>query len=355
MIIVDTLDNNSRLLVKGADENEVKIDVTIDTIDGVAFVGDFVALEIAIRTMVAISSATFLGTIAARSTPIPSEPAATLGSKTTTLLTNGQIYDSGTVAIFEYSQVQTSIVSDKNGTIDIEFYEDALGTNLLRALSIPYFSANGFETFSTICFTDYVKYKFTCTEVGQSLFFYETKLFKTSLSPQLVDLKSTIAGGMLSQLNRSVLVGLEGDGNYANVTVVETSNDAGVYHSLQVVNGARPSQVFGRTAVSIVPDEVTASALLRATTANKTFYATDIILTIDNSGSVPGTLKLRNGIIAAQPVVACFMVADPPGAASSDTVVTASFQEPIQFDTGVWLDIAAGTLIICGVINGYEE
>jgi hypothetical protein len=124
---------------------------------------------------------------------------------------------------------------------------------------------------------------------------------------------------------------------------------------MQVVNGARPSQLFGRTAVSIVVDGVSASSLLHTVTADKTFYVTDINLTVDNDDTVAGVLKLENGIIAAQPVVTCYMIADPPGASSSNTVISHSYVEPLEFDTGVWLNESAGTLIVCGTINGYEE
>jgi hypothetical protein len=278
-----------------------------------------------------------------------------LGFSTSTLLTNGETYDSTVLDMSNYTQVQTAILSDKDGTIVIDFIRDAEGTDILRTLTIPYTGGSGFEMFSSVAFTQYVRYRFTCDETGQTDFYFDTKFTKTSLSPQILDLTAFISPAMVASLGRNLIVGQDGNGSFSNVSVVETSNDAGTYHSMQVVNGARPSQLFGRTAVSIVVDEVSASSLLYTVTTDKTFYVTDINLTVDNSGSVAGVLKLENGIIAAQPVVTCYMIADPPGSASSNTVVSHSYIEPLQFDTGVWLNESAGTLVICGTINGYEE
>ena len=278
-----------------------------------------------------------------------------LGFSTSTLLTNGQTYDSTVLDLTTYSQVQTSVLSDKAGTIVIDFIRDSAGTDILRTLTIPYIAGSGFKVFASIAFTPYVRYRFTCDETGQTDFYFDTKFLNDSLNPQILDLTAFVSTSMVATLQRSLLLGQDGDGSFSNVSVVETSNDAGTYHSLQVVNGARPSQLYGRTAVSIVVDGVTASSLLHTTTASKTFYVTDINLTVDNSAAVAGVLKLENGTIAAQPVVSCYMVADPPGSASTNTVISHSFIEPLQFSTGVWLNESAGTLIVCGTINGYEE
>jgi hypothetical protein len=278
-----------------------------------------------------------------------------LGFQTSTLLTNAETYDSGILDMSTRTQVQTAILSDKDGTIVIDFIRDLAGTDVLRTLTIPYTGGSGFELFSSVAFTPYVRYRFTCDEAGQTDFYFDTKFTNTSLSPQILDLTAFISPAMVASLGRNLIVGQDGNGSFSNVSVVETSNDAGTYHSMQVVNGARPSQLFGRTAVSIVVDGVSASSLLHTVTTDKTFYVTDINLTVDNSASVAGVLKLENGIIAAQPVVSCYMIADPPGSASSNTIITHSFIEPLQFDTGVWLNESAGTLVVCGTINGYEE
>jgi hypothetical protein len=278
-----------------------------------------------------------------------------LGFQTSTPLTNGQTYDSGIISLENRSQVQTSILSDKNGTLVIDFIRDLAGTDILRSLTIPYTGGSGFEMFSSVAFTPHVRYRFTCDEAGQTDFYFDTKILNTSLSPQILDLTAFISPAMVASLGRNIIVGQDGNGTFSNVSVVETTNDDGTYHSLQVVNGARPSQLTGRTAVKIVMDGVTASALQYTVTAGKTLYITDILLTIDNSSASAGSMKLEDGIIAAQPVKTCFMIADPAGASSSLTTITHSFIEPLEFATGVWFNEAAGTLTVCGSIIGYEE
>lgn len=62
---------------------------------------------------------------------------------------------------------------------------------------------------------------------------------------------------------RAVLAGKNPEANdYQNVNVVETVNSLGTYYSLQVVNGARPSQLSGRNPVKIVINQVITSSLL---------------------------------------------------------------------------------------------
>ena len=278
-----------------------------------------------------------------------------LGFQTSALLANGETYDSGILSLQNMSQVQTSVLSDKNGTLTIDFIRDAAGTDVLRTLTIPYVGGSGFEMFSSVAFTPYVRYRFTCNEASQADFYFDTKVLNTALSPQILDLTAFVSPAMVGTLGRNVIMGQDGSGNFNNASIVATTNDSGTTYNLQTVNGARPSQLTGRTHVDIVIDGVTASGLQYTVTANKTFYVTDIILTIENSAANAGKVKLEDGTIAAQPVVACFMVEDPSGASSSLTTITHAFIEPLEFDTGVWLNEAAGTLEICGIISGYEE
>ena len=53
-----------------------------------------------------------------------------LGFQTSTLLTNAETYDSGILDMSTRTQVQTAILSDKDGTIVIDFIRDLAGTAL---------------------------------------------------------------------------------------------------------------------------------------------------------------------------------------------------------------------------------
>ena len=59
---------------------------------------------------------------------------------------------------------------------------------------------------------------------------------------------------MVASLGRNIIVGQNTAGNFNNVSVVETTNAAGTTQNLQVVSGARPSQLAGRTPVTVLAD-----------------------------------------------------------------------------------------------------
>jgi hypothetical protein len=139
-----------------------------------------------------------------------------LGFSTTTLLGNGATYSSGVLDMSKYTQVQTDVLSDKNGTITVEFSSEATGVDVVRSLSIPYVGGSGFKMFSAPAFTPYVKYQFTCNEVGQADFYFDTKFTTKAISGQILGMEDFIATGMVANLGRSVIVGQEPDGTYSN-------------------------------------------------------------------------------------------------------------------------------------------
>jgi len=286
----------------------------------------------------------------------PAEPAAVQIFQTTANLGAGAAFDSGIIDLRGYSQVDTRIMSDQDGTLVIRWYSDAAGTDEVRTLTIPYSAADGFQLFSAPAFTPYNRYIYTNGSTPQGDFFFEQKNLRTSLSPQILGVGSFIAGGMVTQLNRSILVGADSAGAYNNVSVAPTTNGAGTFQNLQVVSGARPSQLPGRTPVSVLADNETAPVLLYTVTALKTLYITDIILTIANSGAVTGRLEIYDALSATGTPVLPINAADP-GSGGDDTLttITHTFAEPLAFSTGVFFDEAASILVMSGVLIGYEE
>jgi hypothetical protein len=291
-------------------------------------------------------------------------PADGSGFRTTTDLAAGATYDSGVLSIENYTQVQTDIVCNENGTLKFIFGSEStmtgetVGTNgVERVVSIPYLAANGFQVYSAPAFTPYVRYKFT--NDGASLttqLFFDTKFITKALSGQLLGINASLAPSMVANLGRNVLVGQEGDGDFENVSVTETMNDAGIYHNLNVVSGARPSQLAGRTNVRIVIDGVTVNTLLRTNTGVKNVYITDLLLTVDNSSTTAsGVIKLRDGVTVAGAVVLPLLVAEAPTSETAVTVISNSFNEPLLFTDGVFLEEGAGVNTVSGVLVGYEE
>ena len=285
----------------------------------------------------------------------PTESAAFQAYVTTSNLGGAGVYQSGVLDLQGYTQVDTHIMADQDGTITIRWYSDAAGTDEVRLLTIPYSAANGFQLFSAPAFTPYVQYEYTNGGVAQGDFFYETKFLHTSLSPQILGLTAFIASGMVAQLNRSILVGTDSAGAYSNVSVAPTTNSAGTFQNLQVVSGARPSQLPGRTPIQIVVNAGIAPVLAYTVTGGKTLYVTDMVITVENATNALGRLEIYDALTATGTPVLPIFIPDPGAGSTTVTTVTHSFVEPLAFSTGVFWDEAAGTLTMSGVMLGYEE
>lgn len=275
---------------------------------------------------------------------------------TNTPLGIGGTFTTGILDLRGYQQVSTAIVSNQNGTATFEFMSDSIGT-VVRTLNITYLASTGFQLLSAPAFTDYVRYSYTNGAVAQTTFHYETKFLTGALSGQLLPLNSPVAGGMVANLGRNVIVGQKGiGGTFENVSVTETLNDSGTFHNLNVVSGARPSQLTGRLKVAEVVNYITVSTLQRTITAGKTFFVTDLLLTIDNSdtGSA-GRVNLRDGLTVAGAIVLPIIIQEAISSGSSTQVYIHTFLEPIEFSTGLFIEEGVGINTIAGTIIGYEE
>jgi hypothetical protein len=173
----------------------------------------------------------------------------TLGFSTFQTLSNGETYDSTILNLGGYTQVQTDVLSDVNGTITIDFIRDEAGTDILRTLTIPYTGGDGYQTFSAPAFTPYVRYRFTADEAGQADFYFDTKLLTKSLSGQLLGLDAFISPKMVANLGRNIIVGKTNGGHYANVSIEPVSNRLAVdvpksaFGELEAVNPTPVVQV----------------------------------------------------------------------------------------------------------------
>ena len=160
---------------------------------------------------------------------------------------------------------------------------------------------------------------------------------------------------MVATLGRNIIVGQDENGTFGNVSVTDTANDAGTYRNLNVVSGARPSQLAGRVKVSEVVDTAV-SVLQRTITASKTFFVTDIILTIDNTDSSnSGRVNLRDGLTVAGGVILPLLIQESPTNESAVQVIQHTFSEPIEFSTGLFIEEDAGINTVTGIVIGYEE
>jgi len=283
--------------------------------------------------------------------------------QTTDNLVTGATFSSDVIDAQGYTQVQTHVVSDQDGTLGFKFCStsDCSGTTVgadgvERYLSVPYASANGFQLFAAPAFTPYVQYTFENTGTGTTTqLFYETKLLTKALSGQLLGLDAFISPAMVANLGRNVIAGEVGS-TFKNVNVAETTNDAGTYHNLHVVSGARPSQLPGRTPVKIVIDTSNTSVTAHTVTVGKTLYITDLVVFIENSANAAGRVNLVDSSGAATPIIYPMILGEPDANKfTADLVNSHTFTEPLEFETGVYVDTITGTNEIVGVLNGYEE
>ena len=152
---------------------------------------------------------------------------------TTTPLAGSATFNSGVLSLVEKSQVETRILSDTDGTINIYFYEDIGGTDLVRQLSIPYNAADGFQYFAAPAFSNYVAYEFVNSGTPQTDFLYETKVLTTALSGQIVRIDGTIVNGMVAPVVRSVSTGMTDLGGFVNVGVTPGGNTKVTLHDSQ--------------------------------------------------------------------------------------------------------------------------
>ena len=282
--------------------------------------------------------------------------------QTTDNLVTGATFSSDVIDAQGYTQVQTHIVADQDGTLGFKFCStsDCSGTTVgadgvERYLSVPYTSANGFQLFAAPAFTPYVQYTFENTGTGTTTqLFYETKLLTKALSGQLLGLDAFISPAMVANLGRNIIAGEVGS-TFKNVNVAETTNDDGTYHNLQVVNGARPSQLPGRNPVKIVLSGAV-DTLLYTVTTDKTLYITDLSVFIENTNtSTGGRVELQDGTTAGSPYVYPMLINEGSNAISALAVNSHTFTEPLEFNTGVFVDEIAGNNEVVGILHGYEE
>lgn len=148
----------------------------------------------------------------------PNQQSEKVGFLTTTPLSASGVYTSSLINANGWSQVQTEVNADQDGTMLFEFCSDAAGTDVVRSLTVPFVAANGYQLFAAPAFTNYIRYTYTNNSgSSQTDFYFTTKLLSTALSPQTLRADGFISSAMMTNLTRSVLVGSDDAGNFRNV------------------------------------------------------------------------------------------------------------------------------------------
>lgn len=161
-------------------------------------------------------------------------PADGAGFRTTSVVLDGATFDSGVLDLTDYTQVGTSIVCDKNGTLEFIFGSsptmsgNTTGVNgVERVITVPYSASSGYQYYSAPVFTPYVRYTFNNTS-GQgdtTQFFFDTRFLTKSVSGQLLRVDGFISSAMVANLGRNIQVGRDINGNFNNLPSSSTDDN----------------------------------------------------------------------------------------------------------------------------------
>lgn len=153
-------------------------------------------------------------------------PSDGAGFRTTAVVLDGGTFDSGVLNLTDYTQVGTSIVCDKDGTLEFIFGSsptmtgNTTGVNgVERVITVPYSASSGYQYYSAPAFTPYVRYTFTNT-AGQgdtTQLFFDTRFLTKSVSGQLLRVDGFISPAMVANLGRNIQVGEDPTGVFTNI------------------------------------------------------------------------------------------------------------------------------------------
>lgn len=138
------------------------------------------------------------------------------------------------------------------------------------------------------------------------------------------------------------------------LSICSTAN-ADLFTSGKTKEGARPSQFRGRTMASVVVSGSASDLNALTVSGNKTFYATDVLLYVNNAATNVGLLQLEDATTSGGAVVLPVVIEAATASGDVVTEVSKSFLEPVSFSTGIYLNHVSGNLSASGVILGYEE
>lgn len=146
-------------------------------------------------------------------------------ASTTTPLGAAGTFDSGIIDINGHQQIITDILSDQDGTLVGEWYNDAAGTDLTRTFTVPYNAANGYVYFSAPIFGRYLRYVYTNGGTPQTDFSLNTKLTTKAISGQILGINSFIPDNVVANLSRCVGVGQNPNGVFENIPSAGIDNN----------------------------------------------------------------------------------------------------------------------------------
>lgn len=280
-------------------------------------------------------------------------------NSSTTLLNAGQTFSGEFSDDSKHVALSVYVKTDQDGIIRILHSDDGVTVDDFRTVEVDYIASEVPEgvVYLIPASTAFTKIEFENTSgVNQTQFVLQTKRNTGAYQNPVLPLNAPLTEGSTVSSVRAVLAGKKDDGSSDFENVQVHSDSLGT--SIITAPGHRLSQVFGRTHQEVSSEALTADSTLFTVPANKTFYVTSIqisgtntstgdsaIMRIKDGGS-GGTMKMPFHITQSQAA---------GGGTDQTAVVSASFTEPLQFDTDVFFDLIQGTIEVDIVIIGYLE
>lgn len=129
-----------------------------------------------------------------------------------------EMYVSTILDIEAYAQIQAEIYSDVTGVFLGSWYEDDTDqdtSTVIRRFTIEYSSLE-LENFSTVRLTRYNRVAFYPTASAQTAMMLRYNLATSAISGQTVGVDAFVAGSMVANLSRAVIMGKQPDGDFVN-------------------------------------------------------------------------------------------------------------------------------------------
>lgn len=143
-------------------------------------------------------------------------------------LLNGAVFNSEIQDLDGYQFLSSEIASDKDGLIEGTWFDDAIGSNVLREFTAPYNSSNGLSFLAVPKLSRYFRLKFTNNSgENQSYLHIRVRLSNDSYSPQLIQVDQFLPTNSIATISRSVITGKSSDGNFVNIG----ANDVGALNT----------------------------------------------------------------------------------------------------------------------------
>jgi hypothetical protein len=128
------------------------------------------------------------------------------------------VYTSPLVSTEGYSQIETHLFSDVEGSLVGRWYNDVSKTTLIRTFTRPYAGSEvgAASYFSSPIFGPYVEYEYTNGGVGQATFFLDFHNRIKAISGQVIGLEDFIPPNVVANLGRTVGVSKQPNGTLKN-------------------------------------------------------------------------------------------------------------------------------------------